>query len=170
MVLQLGKSKAYIDLVGMKTSILWLMKKPFPIVMAVGTATQFGLAAYMIWFAQGGWSPAAMKDAHATAYFVGVLRDQSTSSVRNGGDTLSATERLAADQRRGSEVFLIKDSVGVAVTESPTEVVAQDQKSGAEVAMLKGNSGIVVRESDCRTSGSVRDEWEMDHLFRRPTA
>ena len=170
MALQLGKSKAYIDLVGMKTHILWLMRTPFPILMGVGTAAQFALAAYMIWYAQGGWNPVAMEDAHATAYFVGMLREQSTSYVQNGGHNLSATERLAADKRRGSEAFLIKSSVGVAVTESRIERVAPDQKNGAGVSMLKDNSGIVVQESDCKSSGSVREEWEMEHLFRRPTA
>jgi hypothetical protein len=144
MALQVGKSKAYIDLVGMKTNILWLMKEPFPIVMAVGTAAQLVLAAYLIWFAQGGWNPAAMKDAYATAYFIGVLREQSTSYVQNGGDNLSATERLAADQQSGSDVSLIKGSVGVAVVESLTGSVAPNQKSGAEVSMRKGTSGTVV--------------------------
>jgi hypothetical protein len=140
MVLQVGKSKAYIDLVGMKTDILWLMKKPFPIVMAIGTAAQLALAAAMIWYAQGGWKPAVMRDTHATAYFMAVLHEQSTPYVQNGGDTLSATERLAADQQSGSEDSLLKDNVGV-----------------------------VVKENPCKASGSAREELEMDNLIRRTT-
>jgi uncharacterized protein (DUF2267 family) len=70
MAIQVGKSRAYVDLVGMKAEILWLMKKRFPIAMALGTAAQLALVFAMIWYAQGELiSPAIEKKEHRGIFF-----------------------------------------------------------------------------------------------------
>lgn len=105
MVIQIGKSQAYIDLVSMKVYILWLMKKPFPIAMALGTAAQFVLAAAMVWYAQGGLRPAAVDDEHVEAYFMALLDEGRTADARKGADTFQSQNSWLWSSRAGHRLL-----------------------------------------------------------------
>ncbi len=137
MAIQPGKRDVYIDLVNMKGEILWLMKKRFPIAMVLGTAAQLALALGMIWYAQGGLKPAAMEDKDAEAYFLELLDGRLPSGVQRGFEAGSIVENMGARKHSEWETTLLKDD------------------------------GCIMAAIPSKTSVSVREELEMDHLPRR---
>ena len=75
MALRKGRDKAYIDLVSMESDILALMKKPFPIIVALGIGAQLALTTFMIWYSQGTMHPPAMNAAEPGSVFRKLLAD-----------------------------------------------------------------------------------------------
>jgi hypothetical protein len=134
MALQLGKDKAYVDLVGMKDEILWLMKKPFPIAMALGSAAQIALAFTMIWYAQGGVEPPAMDEKDAEAYFTRLLE---------GGVPATSPSRIGS--------ISVVDNVDV------------KQHNESRATLPKGNSSLTFGIPP-KAIVTVREGWEMDSL------
>ena len=118
MAIQLGNSHAYIDFIGMKPHILWLMKKPFAVAMALGAAAQFVLGAAMIWYAQGGLRPAAMTGEDAAAYFMILLEEHTPPNARSDAATISIIEGVAVEQQHRSETALLREDACV-VTQIP---------------------------------------------------
>jgi uncharacterized protein (DUF2267 family) len=98
MAIQVGKSRAYVDLVGMKAEILWLMKKRFPIAMALGTAAQLALVFAMIWYAQGELISPAIGKKDTEVYF---------------SELLDRGVRLRERSSTESEISLLKHDVSV---------------------------------------------------------
>lgn len=112
MTIQLGKEKAYIDLVGMKAEIRWLMTKRFSIAMALTTATQLMLAFAMIWYAQGGLTP-SMKKEDAAAYYTGIIHQRNHSDTHSMAKPPPVKKEMTARRRTESEVSLMKGGVCV---------------------------------------------------------
>ena len=112
MAIQLGKDNAYIDLVGMKMEIRWLMTKRFSIAMALTTATQLILALAMIWYAQGGFTP-SMKEKDAAAYYTGLIHERNQSDAPSTSQQISGKNEMIAERRTESEVSLKKEEVCV---------------------------------------------------------
>ena len=110
MAIQLGNVHAYIDFVGMKPHILWLVKNPFAVAVALGTAAQFVLAAAMIWYAQGGLRPVAMTE-EAETYFMRLLEERMPPDARSDATTISIIEGVAVEQQNRYETALLKEDV-----------------------------------------------------------
>jgi hypothetical protein len=109
MAIGYGNDRAYIDLVGMKVEILWLMQNRFPIAMALGTGAQLLLALIMIWYAQGSLKPPTMEDRDAEGLFKQALGDHQTSGVRGRFASPENVGTLAARSPSRSDVSLLKD-------------------------------------------------------------
>jgi hypothetical protein len=137
MALQLGKDKAYIDLVGMKGQILWLMKKPFPIAMALGTAAQIALAFTMIWYAQGGAEPPAMDEKDAEAYFTRILEGGVPATSPSGIGSISVVDGVDVKQQSRSQVTLLKHNGSLAFAMPPKAIISV--REGWEMDSLPGH-------------------------------
>lgn len=124
----------------MKVEILRLMKKPFPIAMALGTAAQIALAFVMIRFAQGAWNPPRMSEADAEAYFLELIEGSMTAGDRGGGT--GGVMQTKKKKRSESEVSLLKGD-------------GESEGSGAQAKAKQVH--VSVRE----------EEWEMDDLALR---
>lgn len=70
-----GRDKAYIDLIGMESDILALMKKALPIIVALGIGAQLTLTTFMIWYSQGSMWPPAMEATEPGNVFRDLLID-----------------------------------------------------------------------------------------------
>lgn len=112
MAIQVGKSRAYVDLVGMKPEILWLMKKRFPIAMALGTAAQLALVFAMIWYAQGELISPAIEKKDTEVYF---------------SELLDRGVRLREQSSIESEISLLKHDVSVS-TVTPQNAQVSDRE------------------------------------------
>jgi uncharacterized protein (DUF2267 family) len=118
----------------MKDEILWLMKKRFPIAMALGTAAQLALVFAMIWYAQGELIPPAIENRDTEAYFSELLDRGVRSREQSSSESVTFLNDAAVKHRTESEISLLKHDVSVS-TVTP---------QNAQV--------------------SVREDWEMDSL------
>lgn len=68
-----GRTKAYVDLVNMKTDIKLLIKTLLPVLVGVGVCSQLFVALGMIWYSQGSIRPPKMQEEEPERVYEGLL-------------------------------------------------------------------------------------------------
>lgn len=183
-----GRDKAYIDLVGMESDILALMRKPFPIIVALGIGTQLVLTALMIWYSQGSMHPPAMEATEPRNVFRELLvehpaqinpRRSTTGLIR---ESSSMEEGVEQQQQREDDIAYARDDENpvyppAASPNSSSSLLPQGYHETHEMDSLREGDITYARNHENlvdlpaaslnSSSSQLQDYHEMDRFFLR---
>lgn len=140
-----GRTKAYIDLVGMESDIAALMRKPLPIVIALGIGAQLALTTFMVWYSQGTLRPPAMDPTEPEIMFRTLL-----------------IEHPVQNPPRRSTTTLNRESS--TMEEGGNHALRQQHHEDEE---LDDESPLVLPAASLNSSGSLLQDYEMDDFLLR---
>ncbi|MCJ1269222.1 hypothetical protein MMC22_009111 [Lobaria immixta] len=183
-----GRDKAYIDLVGMESDILALMKKAFPIIVALGIGTQLALTTFMIWYSQGSMHPPAMEATEPGNVFRELLVEHPAqinprrSTTRLIRESSSMEEGVEQQQQREDDIAYARDDENpvyppAASPNSSSSLLQQGYHETHEMDSFREGDITYARDHENlvdlpaaslnSSSSQLQDYHEMDRFFLR---